>query len=69
MVRDTEPVGVGFVAPPLTVTPTLNACTVVTLDAEGVTVTVGVFRFVKYVRKYTTLSEPRPVASSYPAPT
>lgn len=38
----TEPVGVGFPLPPLTETVTVNACAVVMLDEEGVTVTTGV---------------------------
>jgi hypothetical protein len=38
----TEPVGVGLPLPPLTATITVKACAVVMLDAEGVTVTVGV---------------------------
>jgi predicted RecA/RadA family phage recombinase len=33
---------VGLPVPPLTATVTVNACTVVMLDADGVTVTVGV---------------------------
>lgn len=39
--RVTEPVGVGLPLPPLTLTETLKACAVVTVGAEGVTVTVG----------------------------
>jgi hypothetical protein len=38
----TVPVGDGLPAPPLTATVTVNACAVVMLDADGVTVTVGV---------------------------
>jgi hypothetical protein len=41
-VRITEPVGVGLPVPPFTETVTVSGCAVVMLDAEGVTVTVGV---------------------------
>jgi hypothetical protein len=37
-----EPVGVGLPVPPLTAIATVNACPVVMLDEDGVTVTVGV---------------------------
>ena len=37
-----EVVGVGLLLPPLTATVTVSGCVVVMLDADGVTVTVGV---------------------------
>jgi hypothetical protein len=40
-----EPVAVGLPFPPLTDTPTVNACAVVMLDEDGVTATVGVDLF------------------------
>jgi len=36
------PLGVGLPVPPLTTTVTVNACVAVMLDADGVTVIVGV---------------------------
>ena len=41
LLRVTDPVGVGLPLPPLTATVTVNACAVVMLVGEGVTVTVG----------------------------
>jgi hypothetical protein len=38
----TEPVVVGAPLPPLTPTVTVNPCSVVILDCDGITVTVGV---------------------------
>ena len=38
----TEPLDVGLPVPPFTATVTVKACAVVMLDADGVTVTVGV---------------------------
>jgi hypothetical protein len=38
----TVPLGVGLLPPPLTATVTLRGCSVVILNADGVTVTVGV---------------------------
>jgi hypothetical protein len=42
LVSVNDPVGVGLPVPPLTATVTLSACAVVMLEADGVTVTVGV---------------------------
>ena len=38
----TDPVGVGLPLPPFTETVTVSGCAVVMLEADGVTVTVGV---------------------------
>jgi len=42
LVTITEPVGVGLPLPPFTTMATENACVVVTLETDGVTVIVGV---------------------------
>jgi hypothetical protein len=42
LLKIAEPVGVGELLPPLTATVTVSGCAVVILDADGVTVTVGV---------------------------
>ena len=41
-VNVTVPFGVGLPVPPFTVIVTINACAVVMLDVDGVTVTAGV---------------------------
>jgi hypothetical protein len=56
----TDPVGVGFPLPPLTTTVTVRACVDMMLEADGVTVTVGlVFAWV------TVTAEDVPVALLY----
>jgi hypothetical protein len=54
LVRLTEPVGAGFPLGPLTVIATVSGCKTVIVEADGVTVYVGVSFEMNSVRKYAT---------------